>query len=403
LERMALDADRLCKYLDALMERDHVSEAVIVSTCNRTEIYVAAERFHGAYQDVQELVSNLTYLPPEGFADHLEVAWDADAVRHLFRVSAGLDSVVVGEHEILGQVRAAWDAAREQGAAGPVLNLLFRHALECGKRARTETSISRSITSVSQAAVVMASERLGGLDGRSALVVGAGAMGGGMAHLLAKAGAGAVTVANRSMERGSLVGSKSGAAVVGLDRLADALVDVDLMCTATSSNSPVVTAELVASVMVRRAGRHLVIVDVAMPRDVAPEVGELDGVDLLDMTHLQAFCDRGIADRRSEVPAVEQIVVEELDRWSAQSSSRIVAPLVSSMFAGAERVRRSEVDRLSSRLADLDPGQREAVEALTRGIVAKLLHEPTIRLKDAAGTPRGDRLAASVRDLFDLD
>ena len=188
-ERMTVPSARLPKALADLTSRENVTETVVLSTCNRIEVYAFAERFHGAYQDIRVSLAELSHVAPEEFSDHLTGLYDADAARHLFAVASGLDSAVLGEHEILGQVRSAWEVAAKEEAVGPVLNPLFRHALEVGKRVRTETAISRNITSVSQAAVAMAEERLGGLEGRRVLVVGAGEMGEGMARALHGGGA----------------------------------------------------------------------------------------------------------------------------------------------------------------------------------------------------------------------
>jgi glutamyl-tRNA reductase len=402
LEKMAIERDRMPKFLDALVARDHVSEAVILSTCNRTEIYAVAEKFHGAYEDVRDLFSDLTFLPPEDFADHLDVQWDTEAAEHLFRVSAGLDSVVVGEHEILGQVRDAWELARDAGAAGPTFNLFFRHALEVGKRARTETAIARSVTSISQAAVIMAADHLGDLAGRRAIVLGAGTMGRGMVTLLADAGALEVTVVNRSLDRGSEVAAAAAGRAVGLDSLSDELATADVLFASTSSPAPLVSVDDLGPALARRSGDPLLAIDIAMPRDIDPAVGDLDGVRLLDMDDLSAFAERGLDERRAEIPAVEEIVAFELDRYEAARTSRQVAPLISDLRQWAESVRHGELDRYAARLDALDPETREAVEAMTKAIVAKLTHSPTVRLKDAAGTPKGERLSAALRDLYDL-
>ena len=201
LERTTIAADRLPKVLADLVARPHLSEAVVLSTCNRTEVYVLAEKFHGAYGDVRDTLAESAFLAPEELVDHLYVHYDADAVRHLFSVSAGLDSAVLGESEILGQVRTAWELAQREHTVGATLNLLVRHAVETGKRARTETTISHHTTSISQAAVAMAVAELGSLDGRRVVVLGAGDMGEGMAASLLAAGAGEVVVANRTWDR----------------------------------------------------------------------------------------------------------------------------------------------------------------------------------------------------------
>jgi glutamyl-tRNA reductase len=402
LERMTIDAPRLPKALHDLTSRPNVSEAVVLSTCNRTEVYVLAERFHGAYHDVRQFLAESSYLPPEQFADHLYVHYDDESIRHLFTVTAGLDSAVVGEAEILGQVRRAWERAREEGASGSSLNLLFRHALEVGKRARTDTGIARHAASVSTAAVAMAADHLGGLGGRRILVLGAGEMGEGMVRALAASGVAEVAVANRTWERSEALAEAVGGRPVRLDGLTDELEGIDLLLTGTGATSLILEHSDLARAMDTRAGRPLLVVDVAVPRDVDPSAGQLPGVTILDMDDLRAFVDRGLAARDAEVGSVRELVDDELARYLATASAREVAPLVGSLRDKADEVRRAELDRAARRLGDLDERQREAVEALTRGIVAKLLHDPTVQLKDAAGTPRGERLADAVRDLFDL-
>lgn len=411
LERMAVAGDRLPKMLHHLDEGEDSSEVVVLATCNRTEVYLVAERFHGAYREVRDFFADLTHLPPDRFAENLYVHYDDQAVRHLFEVAAGLDSAVPGEHEVLGQVRSAWEVARTEGTSRRNLNLLFRRALEVGKRARSETRIATHVTSVSQAAVILATRRAGSLEGRRAVLVGAGAMGRGMASFLADAGLGELVVCNRTPERAAEVAEAALAARAdlttdcrGLDQLGDALVGADLLFAATDATAPVVeVGDVEAAVAARSvADGPLVVVDIAVPRDVDPAVAQLSGVELLDMEAVAAFTEAGLSERRREVGAVQAIVEEELERHRAESNARHVAPIVSALREQAEEVRSAELERHASRLSGLDDGQLAAVESLTRGLVAKLLHDPTVRLKDAAGTSRGDRLAESVRDLFDL-
>ena len=402
LERMTVDDARIGKALHDVASRDNVSEAVVLSTCNRLEVYVVAERFHGAYHDIRNFLSETAFMPPEQFGDHLYVHYDDDAVAHLFAVTSGLDSAVVGEAEILGQVRGAWEHARIEGTAGAQLNLLFRHALEVGKRARTETSIARHVASVSTAAVAMAADRLDGLAGRRVLVLGAGEMGEGMVHALAEKDVADLSIANRTWERAAELASRVGGRAVRLADLRETLVDVDLLLTGTGASSMMLEHGDFARVMTERNDRPLIVVDVAVPRDVDPAAGDLPGVVLLDMDDLRTFVERGLAARRREVDAVQRIIGEELERFVAVSSAREVAPLVRELYERAEAVRSSEFERYGSRLAQLDPEQVETIEALTRAIVAKLLHDPTVALKDAAGSPRGERLVESLRDLFDL-
>lgn len=402
LERMTVAAVDLPKALHELAGAEHLSEVVVLSTCNRIEVYAFAERFHGGYRDVREFLSQHSGLPPEDVGDQLYAYHDDDAVRHLFNVAAGLDSAVVGEHEILGQVRTAWEAARDEACVGTTLGSLFRHALETGKRARTETGIARGIASVSQAAVALAGQHLGGLEGRSVLVLGAGEMAEGTLRSLAAAGAADVFVANRTWERATILADSCGGQAIPLDELNATLATVDLLVTTTGAQDIILENGDIDAVLAQRGGEPLLIVDVAVPRDVDPSAGALAGVTLLDMDDLRAFVDAGLAERSAEVGRVRAIVESEVDRYRAMTSAREVAPLIAGLRDHAEGLRTAELKRFSARLAALDPAQREAVEALTKGIVNKLLHEPTVRLKDAAGHARGDRLAEALRDLFDL-
>jgi glutamyl-tRNA reductase len=403
LERMTVGDGQLPKALHDLCTREHLSEALVLSTCNRTEVYAVAERFHGAYSDIRGFLADFSFLPPEEFSDHLYVHYDSAAAAHLLSVTAGLDSAVLGESEIQGQVKLAWERARDEGAAGPALNLLLRHALEAGKRARTETGIARNIASVSQAAVAMADQRLGGLPGKTVLVLGAGEMGEGMAVALAGAGVADVLVANRTPARAGELAARIGGRSVPLLEVPDRLAEVDLLLTSTGSRAPMLERADIGPVMARRASQPLLVVDIAVPRDVDPAVAEVDGVTLLDMDDLRSFAAAGVAERRREVTAVEAILNDELERYVDATSAREVAPMIVALRERAESVRTSELDRFRARYDELDPRQLDLVEAVTRGIVAKLLHQPTVVLKDAAGSPRGDRLVAALRELFEIE
>jgi glutamyl-tRNA reductase len=402
LERTTVAPDALAKALTDVCSRPNVNEAVVLSTCNRTEVYAVVERFHGAYQDIRDFLCDLAAAAPEDLADHLYSQFDDDAALHLFEVASGLDSAVLGESEILGQVRTAWERARTEGAARAGLNLLFRHALEVGKRVRTETAIGRSTASVSYAAVAMATDRLGTLEGRRVLVVGAGDMGEGMAVALRHAGVGEMLVANRTLRRAVEVAARVDGLAVGLHEVDEALVDADVLLTSTGAGSVLFEHHAVAGLMERRPDRPLLIVDIAVPRDVDPGVTAIPGVTLLDLDDLRTFAERGVNERRGEAAAARAIAVDELDRYAELATARQAAPLVSRLYERAEAVRQAELERHRSKLDDLDDQQRAAVDAVTKGLVAKLLHEPSIRLKSAAGSPRGERYAEVLRDLFDL-
>jgi glutamyl-tRNA reductase len=400
-ERLAVSSDRVVKTLHDLASRAHLSEVVLISTCNRIEVYALAEKFHGAFGDIRDFFAELGLMAPEDFADDLYTYHDDAAARHLFGVAAGLDSAVLGESEILGQVRTSWELAQNEATVGPQLNLLFRRAIEVGKRARTETSIGRHIASVSQAAVAMAGDRIGSLIDAHVLVLGAGEMGEGMAVALGGAGVGQMSVANRTMSRAADLADRVGGVAVPLAECVSMLSHVDVVLASTAAEAALLSFDEVQAAR-SDSTIPLLIVDIAVPRDVDPAVGTLPGVSLLDLDDLRAFAERGLSERRGEVMAVASIVEDELVRWQDEVSARSAAPLVTELRTWAESVRASEFDRLANRLVSLDDVQRDTVEALTKAIVNKLLHHPTIELKDAAGTPMGDRLAAAVRQLFEL-
>jgi glutamyl-tRNA reductase len=401
LERLAIRPDAQGKAIEGLVGRHSIREAVVLSTCNRTEIYAVAERFHGAYADIRDFLCDLADLGADELHQHLYSQHDDAAVTHLFEVAAGLDSAVLGESEILGQVRSAWQLAQEEGGAKATLNLLFRHAIETGKRARTETSIGRGTASVSHAAVEMATERLGSLVGRRVVVVGAGEMGEGIASALVNAGANDIVVANRTIERADQLASRIGGRTIPFADLPIALRQADVLLTCTGAGGTLIDLDLLQSARAAFT-EPLLIVDIAVPRDVAPEVTNLDNVTLLNLDDLRDWAGRALLLRAEETDRVHEIVSEEVERFGVEATARQAAPLVSQLRQRAEAIRRAEIERFTARLSSLDDTQRAALEAVTKGIVAKLLHTPSVKLKDEAGTPQGERNAATVRDLFDL-
>ena len=283
-----------------------------------------------------------------------------------------------------------------------MLNSLFRHSLEVGKRARSETSISRNITSISQAAVAMADKKLDGLIGRRVLVVGAGEMGEGMAKSLHAGGIAELRVANRTWDRALETAERLNGKPVRLDELPQNLSEVDLLLTSTGATATIIEYGDLDEAVSQRKGKELLIVDIAVPRDVDPAAGELDGVTLLDMDDLREFAEKGIRAREKEVSSVIEIIKEEGERFSSLFSARSVAPIVTELHSRAEEIRNSELQKLFRRFPELTPEQLKGVETLTTAITNKLMHEPTVRLKDAAGTPRGERLSEALQDLFDL-
>jgi len=402
LERMAVPPSALPKALHALTQREHLAEVVLLSTCNRTEVYARYTTFHPAVQDALDFLTDQSAVAPDEITDHLYTYHDDAAVAHLFGVAAGVDSMIVGEAEILGQVREAWRVAESEGTTGQLLSRVFRQAIEVGKRSRTETAIGRNPASISSAAVAVAGERLGSLEGRRVLVLGAGDVGEGLAIALAGAGVAEVVVANRTPEHAAALARRVEGRAIPLDEVPMELERADVLLASTAADSVLLERSDFERVMESRGGRALLVVDVAVPRDVDPGVAQVFGVTLLDIDDLKAFAEQSLLQRGQEVGKVREIITGELDRFRVEHSAREVAPLVAALRDRGETVRTAELERFGRRLDGLDPAAREAVEALTRGIVNKLLHDPTVRVKDAAGTPRGDLYADALAELFDL-
>ncbi len=401
LERMTVSAPSLTKALHALVEREHLSEAVLLSTCNRTEIYARTTLFHPGVDDARQFLAELSGLDPDRLAECLYTYHDDAAVAHLFGVAAGLDSMITGEGEILGQVREAWQAAEREGTTGPSLSRAFRQSVEVGKRARTETGISRHAVSISSAAVALAVERLGTLEGRRVVLLGAGKAGEQMAVALSGAGAREIVIANRGEARALALAQRVGGRAIALDELLDHLVESDVLLSSTGAPGVLIERSDIELVMTRRDGRALLVVDVAVPRDVDPGVGQVFGVTLLDIEALRAYGEHSLAQRRAEVGKVRVIITDELERFRAETSAREVAPLITTLRARADALRRAELERVGAR--GLDPEARARLEQVTERLVNKLLHEPTVRVKDAAGSERGEALADALADLFALD
>jgi len=402
LEKVMIPVPAMSEALRALSSHSDIREVVVLSTCNRTEVYAVAERFHGAHADILEFLCETSGLSADDITPHLYSQFDDDAVVHLFEVAAGIDSAVLGETEIVGQVRDAWDFAMKQGTSRSTLNLLFRYALESGKRARTETGISRSTASVAHAAVEMAEEILGTLSGKRVLVVGAGEMGEGVAGALSRAGTETITVLNRTVSRAEALADKIGARVSEFESLEAELVTADVVLACTGAGGVIIDHELMARVR-NGVSTPLLVVDIALPRDVAASVAELPGITLRDLDHLSEWAQRGIDKRASEVGQVREIIGEEVQRFLLDQTQRQAAPLVAQLREVVESIRTTEMERFESALAAMTSEQRELVESISHGIINKMLHAPSVRLREAAGTPQGERLSAAVRDLFSLD
>jgi glutamyl-tRNA reductase len=378
------------------------AEAAVLSTCNRTEVYGVNPEPRELEERIYGELAGLSGLSHSELAPALYTVTDEAAAVHLFRVAAGLDSMVPGEAQILGQVREAYEAAREKKTAGPTLHRLFRQALRVGKRVRTETAIGENPASVSSAAAELAERVFENLEGRRILLLGAGKTADLTAANLISRGVGEIVVANRSTERAAALARRFGGRAVGLDAVEAELASTDVVVSSTSSQGFVLSAAQVARAMKERRGRPIFFIDIAVPRDVDPAVIELEGCYLYDIDDLERVVAESVAGRREEAVRAEAIVSEEADAFRAWQLSLDVVPAISSLRARAESIRREELERAEGRLASLSPTQRRAVEALTSQIVAKLLHQPTVRMKEAAAGADGILYADAVRHLFGL-
>src|SRR5881409_3422156 len=372
---------------------------VLLSTCNRTEFYLAEADVavpEAVWAILSERLGGGRSASEYGYAQR-----DRDAVRHLYRVSAGLDTMILGESQIQGQVRDAWETSKAQ--AGPVLHRLFQSALLVGARVRSETGLATGAASAPSAAVAVAARIFTRLAGRSALVLGAGDMAELAASCLVSEGVRVTLVANRTYERAQAVAEELGARALTLDEAWEHFASADIILTSTAAPHAVVTWERVAPAIARRGGRPLCILDLAVPRDVEPAVGQLENVFLYDLDDLQAVAGQASVERRAEIPRAEQIVDEEVDRFWAWYAGLAAVPVLKEFRGQLDQVRAAELERVLKRLAHLSPEDRAEVEQFSHALLKKFLHPPTIALKQAAQAGRGYGLLESLKKLFGLE
>jgi glutamyl-tRNA reductase len=398
-ERLELSEGRAAALLASLTEHTEIEEAASLSTCNRTELYIAASDADRAEQVTTAELARIGDVPREELSGAIRRLGGPDAARHLFRVAAGLDSMIVGEAEIQGQVRRSYELALSLGTSGPIINRLCQDALRAGKRVRTETGISRHRASVASVAVELARRELGSLDGRHSLVIGAGKHGALTARALMDAGVQTVYVANRGRERAEDLARRFGGRTVGFDHLAGELRRCDLVLTCTSCPHRVLTRRDVAAA---GRGRSLVVVDMAVPRDVEPSAGELRGVTLIDLDAIQHEVARNLSARQVEAHGAAPIIEEEVASFERWLAALEVVPTISALRergrAAVERALRENEPRWHS-LSDDD---RERVELIARAVMSDLLHEPTLRLRQAGERGSSSRYVQTVRELFGL-
>lgn len=407
LERVTVADDDLPKLLDEMVTATHVTEVVLLSTCNRVEVYAVVDAFHGGLADVSEVLGRHAGVPLTELTEHLYVHYAGSAVQHMFAVASGLDSMVIGEAQILGQLRGAYAAADEAGTVGRVLHELAQQALRVGKRVHASTGIDSAGASVMSEALADAAVALGrDLAGSRVVIVGAGAMGALAAAHLRRAGAAEIVVLNRS--QGRAVQLADTTAQHGTPARAGALTDLpaelaaaDLMIACTGAVDTVIDQATVATAVIARAGRPLVVCDLGLPRDVDAAVAGLPGVTVIDLIGLQ----RRLASRSpgAAIEAAQELVAEEAQAYLTAQRSAEVTPTVTALRRRATEVVESELLRLDSRLPDLDPAVRAEFVRSVRRVVDKLLHTPTVQVKRLAEGPDGSSYAAALRQLFELD
>ena len=400
LDRVALTTAETEALLISVLGSPAVAEAVVLSTCNRVEVYADVTRFHAGVVDVTEALTKHTGVPRDDLVDHVYARFDERAVQHAFEVTAGLDSMVVGEAQVLGQVRTSLRDAQEQGAAGRVLNDLFQRALRAGKRVHTDTGIDSSGASVVSVAMDVAAESSAPLSDIRALVIGAGAMSSLAARLLASRGVGSLVIANRSAARAQLLVDELGVDAISMNELADELVTADLVVSCTGARGYVLDAATVATAMAQRSA-PLIVVDLALPHDTEPEIAQIAGVRRIDFSDVSQR--PGAAASVSDVEAAREILVEEVAAYSASIAALDIEPIVVSLRARANEVVDAELERLRLRLPNLSAEEMAEFERAIRRVMSTLLHTPTVRMKQFATDPEGRRYAEALHTLFDLD
>ncbi len=407
-EKLALPEPSLREALISLAQKaghgdGPLAEGAILSTCNRVELYGLAMDSQEGWNELVGFLGSTCQIPFQDFENYLYLYSGEEAAAHLFSVAAGINSMVIGENEVLGQVREAYRLASAEKAIGPILSRLFRKALRVGKRARTETGISRNASSVSSIAVELAKSIFGDLSTCRVLIIGAGEMSEQALRRLMASDVGEVLVINRTRSKAESLARECGGRVIDFDRIGLALWQADIVISSTAAPDAVIHVQEMRDALYMRRNRPLFIIDIAVPRDVEPEVGKLENVYLYDIDDLEHLVQANIDMRRKEIPKVEAIVAEELREFSAWYQALDVVPTISDLRQHADQIRQAELNKALRRLGSLDQRQQEVVKALAIGLVNKLLHNPTVRLKDHANGRRGYQYAEALRELFGLD
>jgi glutamyl-tRNA reductase len=400
-ERLALTEARASEFMRDLRGAADVHETVAVSTCNRTELYLVVGDPVEAESSVLTMLAREAGIRPTELAGSIYSHRNCDAARHLYRVVSGLDSMLVGEAEIQGQIKRAYDAALARDTTGPLTNRLFRAALETGKRVRTETAIGEGQLSLPGAAVALARERLGALGGRSVVIIGTGETSELTARALADSGATPVFVANRRRDRALSLAQRYNGASVALDELPEALLQADIVVAATASPHLLLEVREIADVMRARDGRPLLLIDLAVPRDIDAACAGVEGISLYDIDDLQAVANRNRKVRQAEARRAEGIIEEEIGRFAVWLGSLEVLPTLAALRTHASQIAAQVVDENEGKWESASPADRERIDAIARTVVNRLLHQPTLQMK-AMHDDRIHARMALVRELFGL-
>jgi glutamyl-tRNA reductase len=402
LERLAFTDDDLTKAYRFALDQPGIEEAVILSTCNRVEVYGAVATYHAGFLGLKWVLSETRGIAADELSDPLYSHWERDAADHLFEVAAGLDSMVLGETQIHAQVREALRRSAAESAAGAALTGVFHAASRAGRRVRQETSLGAAPDAFVALGADLAADALGDLDGRDVVVVGAGQMAALAVKHLHQRGVGPIRILNRSLEHARALAERTNAEHGDLDQLPAALTHADLVVSATGAAGYVVGADTVLAAMRTRDGRPLVFVDLAVPRDIDPACAEIAGVTLLDITALRAGVAEHSPETAADIARARDLVTDEVGRWVARRRGDELAPVIKALRRHGDAVVHAELERVRTRLAGLDPAEREAVESAVRGVAAKLLHDPIVGIKERIEPAREREVALLLAQLLGL-
>lgn len=402
-ERLAFKQHDLARALDDLRQQPGVREGLILSTCNRVEVAVAADDTVAAQRSVEAFLINAQHLDPESLRQYLYVFEGKEAVRHLFRVAASLDSMVVGEPQILGQLKSAYSVAKETGSVGGFLETVLMRAFGVAKRVRSETEIGANAVSVSYAAVELAREIFGSLKGRRVMLIGAGKMSELAARHLNRSGVQQILVTNRTPARAAEVAEMVNGSIVEYSQYRTRLKEVDIVITSSGAPGYLLTKDDLKPILSARKNKPMFLIDIAVPRNIDPAVNELDNVFVYDIDDLQQAVAENLKARQSEAAEADKIVAEEVDRLENWMRTRQVGPVIAALQDQLEQVRAAEIERMRGKLGPLTPQQEQAIEALTRGIVNKIAHGPIAELRRQASADNGIETLDTIRSMFRLE